>query len=374
MKLFEILFFTVMANFCFAQNNFELNIKTKYYINDGLWFGIPQARIGLEDLYQFKLDNNKNIENLSEKMNIPYSLFNLKIKNENVLKGRIEYPQPVAFMYMDTITNTGYATDIFFIEKGKYKIDLPKISNGTEISIETPSNLERKNLKNILKSLYIKSNSPYKQDSLTDFNKKQEIVSSYIKKNPNSYVALWEIISDYTLYNYSPKFLENMEFFSKDIQNSSLFRKFQNKLINEKQTNSGNKIPDIYFDKEHSLTEKDYKNYKLTFIDYWSTSCAPCIKGMPEIVKLYNEFKHKNVNFLTITDENESDRIKKAKQILAKNNANWTNYFDINKDFSKKVNATSYPLHFIIDSNGKIIARIIGDLDEARKILHENLK
>ena len=47
---------------------------------------------------------------------------------------------------------------------------------------------------------------------------------------------------------------------------------------------------------------------------------------------------------------------------------------DINKDFSKKVNATSYPLHFIIDGTGKIIARIEGDLDEARKVIIENLK
>lgn len=374
MRLYKILFLTIFTNFYFAQNNFELNIKAKEYVNDSLWFGIPQARVGLEDLYQFKLEKNKYIDNLSEKMNIPYSFYNLRIQNENILKGKIEYPQPVAFMYMDAKEKTGYATNTFFIEKGKYEIELPKISNGAEVNIETPSNLEYKKLKNILNTLYTKSKNPYKQDSLLDFNKKQEVISTYIKKNPNSFVALWEIINDYTLYSYNDKYLENLNLFSKEMKNNLLFRKFENKLLNEKQANSGNKIPNIYFDKLHSLTEKDYKNYKLTFIDYWSTSCGPCIKGMPEIVKLYNDFKDKKVNFLSITDENKSERIKKANEILAKNNANWKNYFDVNKDFSKKVNATSYPLHFIVDSKGKIIARIVGDLEEARKTLNENLK
>jgi thiol-disulfide isomerase/thioredoxin len=374
MKLFKILFLTIVSNFYFAQNNFELNIKAMNYVNDSLWFGIPQAKIGLENLYQFKLEKNKNVENLSEKMNIPYSFYNLLIKDENILKGQIDYPQPVAFMYMDKKQRTNFATNIFFIEKGNYNIVLPKISNGIEINIKSPSNLEYINLKNILRPLYIKSQNQNKQDSLSDFNKKQEIIATYIQKKPNSYVALWEIINDYTFYNYNAKYLENLSFFSSEVKNSLLFKNFENKLINEKNTQKGNKIPNIYFDKKNSLTEKDFNNYKLTFIDYWSTSCAPCIKGMPEIVKLRNEFKDKNVNFLTITDENKSDRIKKAKEILAKNNATWTNYFDINKDFSKKVNATSYPLHFIIDSDGKIIARIIGDLEEARKTLHENLK
>ena len=165
-----------------------------------------------------------------------------------------------------------------------------------------------------------------------------------------------------------------MKLFSKEIKNSLLYKKVETKLMAESKTRVGNKIPAIYFDKNNSLTEKDFKKHQLTFIDYWSTTCAPCIKGMPEIVTLYNDFKDKGVNFISITDESKDDRIKLANQILLKNNAEWINYFDINKDFSKKVNATSYPLHFIIDGTGKIIARIEGDLDEARKVIIENLK
>lgn len=374
MKLIKIISLLLFSNLLFAQNNFSLDLSAKEYVNDSLWFGTPSARIGFEDLFQFKLDENKNVENLSTKINIPYSLYNLKIDHDNFLKGKVDYPQPVALMFIDAKANTGFATHIFFIEKGNYKIDLPKISNGLFVDVPTKSNLEYRKLENFLKPVYVKFEDPNKRDSLLDFNKKQEMIAHYIKGHPNSYVALWEIVNDYTLYNYHSKYLENMKLFSKEIKNSLLYKKVETKLMAESKTRVGNKIPAIYFDKNNSLTEKDFKKHQLTFIDYWSTTCAPCIKGMPEIVNLYNDFKDKGVNFISITDESKDDRIKLANQILLKNNAEWINYFDINKDFSKKVNATSYPLHFIIDGTGTIVARIEGDLDEARKVIIENLK
>ena len=71
MKLIKIISLLLFSNLLFAQNNFSLDLSAKEYVNDSLWFGTPSARIGFEDLFQFKLDENKNVENLSTKMNIP---------------------------------------------------------------------------------------------------------------------------------------------------------------------------------------------------------------------------------------------------------------------------------------------------------------
>lgn len=371
MKYLKILLLILISNPCFAQNNFELKIESKDHVKDSLWFGMPRVRTGFTDLFQFKLDENKNVENLSKKIGFSYSIYSLKIDNETILKGKIDYPQPVGLMYKDPKDQTFFATTIFFIEKGKYQINLPKISNGLPINIKTPTHLEYLKLKNYLSPVYLKYNDLIQQDSLIDFNKKQEMLGQYIKENPNSYVALWEIVDDYSLYDYDSNYLVNMKLFSKEMKKSLLYKKIESKLIAESKSLEGQKIPTIYFDKNQSLSEKDFKNHKLTFIDYWSTSCSPCIKGMPKIVQLYNDFKDRGVNFLSITDESKSDRIKTATRILDGNNAFWKNYFDINRDFGKKVNATAYPLHFIIDADGIIIARIEGDIDEARKIITE---
>ena len=143
MKHIKILILFFISNLLFAQNNFELDLTSKDYVNDSLWIGAPMVRSGFGDLYQFKLVENKNLEDLSKKMNADFSIYNLNIKNENILKGKIDYPQPVAFIHM---SNPPSGTDIFFIEKGKYNYELPKITNGLVVNLQTPSNIEYQKL------------------------------------------------------------------------------------------------------------------------------------------------------------------------------------------------------------------------------------
>jgi thiol-disulfide isomerase/thioredoxin len=368
MKKIHYVLLIFISNFIYSQNNFEINLTADSYINDSLIIGAPITRNGFGDLYTFNVKPSTNIS----KLNTIYSSYSIKIQKENLINGVTEYPQPIAFLHWGNKTFT--SSKIFFLEKGKYKIDLPQSFNNLDLNIDSPTNQEYKALQKSLEKFYVKSESPYRQDSLISLDKKQEFLAEYIKKNPNSYVALWEIVNDYTFNDYHPVYLKNMNLFSTKFKQNKLYKEVQTRLKAEESTLIGNKIPDIYFDKQHKLTSEDLKKYKLTFIDYWSTTCAPCIKGMPEIVNLYHEFKDKKVNFITITDEQKPDRIELAKNILKKNNADWENFFDVNKDFQKKVNATSYPLHFIIDENGKIIARISSNIEEARTIIKEYLQ
>jgi thiol-disulfide isomerase/thioredoxin len=99
-------------------------------------------------------------------------------------------------------------------------------------------------------------------------------------------------------------------------------------------------------------------------IDYWSTSCKPCIDDFPKLVELYEKYKKLGVNFISVTDESKKNKIGLAKNILTRNKVTWRNYFDINREFHKKLNASGYPLQILVDNNGKIIARKIGVLDE----------
>ncbi|MCS3867742.1 thiol-disulfide isomerase/thioredoxin [Chryseobacterium ginsenosidimutans] len=372
MKKINCIFLIFISNFIYSQNNFEINLTANSYINDSLMFGAPSTRNGFGDLYTFKISPNKNVSDFGQKITMDHSVYYLKIQKENTINGFIEYPQPVSFVHLDKKNKSASSSKIFFLEKGKYKIDLPSLSNGLEINIESPTNLDYKNLQKTLEPVYVKSKKPYEMDSLISLKEKQKILGEYIKKRSDSYAALWEILNDYTLYNYHSDYLKNMKLFSTKFKENKLFKNIESRLKSESLTAIGNKIPDIYFDKQNKLMTEDFKKYSLTFIDYWSTSCAPCIKSMPEIVALHEEFK--NVNFITITDENKTERMQLAKNILKKNNVTWTNFFDRNKDFQKKVNATSYPLYFLIDKDGKIIARSMGDIEEVKKKMTEYLK
>lgn len=374
MKKFHYVLLILISNFIYSQNNFEIDFSSDSYINDSLIFGAPMTRKGFGDLYTFKIQTNQNISDFGKKLKTDHSIYYFKIQKKNIVNGFIEYPQPVAFSYIGKKGEGVYNTKIFFLEKGIYKIDLPQNINNLELNIDSPTNKEYKDLQKKLEQFYIKSKSSHQLDSLINMDKKQEFLGEYIRKNPNSYVALWEIVNDYTLENYHPAYLKNLNLFSAKFKQNKLYKGVEARLKAEQSTSIGQKIPDIYFDQENKLTSEDFKKYKLTFIDYWSTTCAPCIKNMPEVVKLYNEYKDQNINFITITDEQKVNRMEVAKNILKKNNANWVNFFDTNKDFQKKVNATSYPLHFIIDENGKIIGRISNSIEEARTVIKEYLQ
>ncbi|HCN51073.1 MAG TPA: hypothetical protein DIT10_18605 [Chryseobacterium sp.] len=372
-KLFYSLLILI-SNFLYSQNNFEIDLSSDSYINDSLMLGAPVIRNGFGDLYRFKIQTNNNISDFGKKIRMSHSIYYFKIQKKNIASGIIEYPQPVAFGYIGKKGEPIYNTKIFFLEKGKYKIDLPQNISNLELNIDSPTNKEYRALQKSLGQFYIKSKNPDQPDSLINMSKKQEFLGEYIRKNPNSYVALWEIVNDYTLDDYHPAYLKNLNLFSAKFKQNKLYKGVETRLKAEQSTSIGQKIPDIYFDKLNKLTSEGFKKYKLTFIDYWSTTCVPCIKGMPEIVNLYNEYKDQNVNFITITDEQKPNRIEVAKNILKKNNANWMNFFDTNKDFQKKVNATSYPLHFIIDENGKIVARISNSIEGARTVIKEYLQ
>lgn len=374
MKRLHYALLILISNLIYSQNNFKINLKSDSYINDSLMLGAPIIRNGFGDLYTFKVQPNKNVSDFGKKVKSDHSVYYFKIQQENIINGFIEYPQPVAIGYMNTKNKTFLGSKIFFLEKGNYKIDVPQNFNQLELNVDSPTNKEYKALQKSLEPFYVKSKNPYRPDSLISMDKKQAFLGGYIKKNPNSYAALWEIVNDYTLDDYHPDYLKNMNLFSAAFKQNQLFKKVESHLKTEQSTSVGKNIPDIYFDKSNKLTAEDFKKYKLTFIDYWSTTCAPCIKGMPEIVNLYNEYKDKNVNFITITDERKPNKMEIAKNILAKNNATWANFFDIDKDFQKKVNATSYPLHFIVDENGKIIARLSNDIEEARNIIKKHLQ
>lgn len=372
-KLLFLVFTLINFSFILAQEKFKIELDAPSFINEKLLIAPPLMRKGFEDFYYYSLDTNKNIIDFGEKFGFKQSAFQITIQEKNLLEGEYNYTIPLSFQYFNQKTKQIYKTETFFLDSGIYNIKLPEMFNRYEITINSPLNIEYSKFKKIFSDLYVKREDVF-FDSLIDLEKKEDRITSYIKSNPNSYIAFWEIVDDYTHYNYNPIYLKNLQLFSIDFKRSELFKKFEKKLKSEDSTLVGKKFPTINLDRQNTLSIQSFKKYKLTVIDYWSTTCVPCIRAMPQLVAMYNKYKHKGVNFITITAESDPARIKLAKSILAKNNVKWVNYFDTKNNFRNKVNATVYPLQFLIDSKGMILARVWGNLDEMKNLIDENLK
>ena len=121
-----------------------------------------------------------------------------------------------------------------------------------------------------------------------------------------------------------------------------------------------------------SFSLNDFKG-KYIYVDLWASWCAPCIKEIPYFEKLKNEFKDRNIVFLSISvDEN----VEKWKKTLKKENMKGAQFYaggEYDSEIKKIYNINSLPRFILIDRDGKIINSDAKRPSEIREIL-QNLE
>lgn len=94
-------------------------------------------------------------------------------------------------------------------------------------------------------------------------------------------------------------------------------------------------------------------------INFWSTTCGPCILEMPQLNQLKEE--HKNVVFLAPAPESAAS----IKKLLTKHPFNFIILPDAKKLF-EEWGIDGYPKNFFVDQNG-----IIQEVKEGTPVLKE---
>jgi len=98
---------------------------------------------------------------------------------------------------------------------------------------------------------------------------------------------------------------------------------------------------------------------KVVVLDFWATWCGPCIAEMPNMKKLYAEYKDKGVEFIGVSldQPKEQGGLDKLKEYVAKNDIQWPQYYQgnyWNSEFSKGWGINSIPCVFVVDADGKL--------------------
>jgi thiol-disulfide isomerase/thioredoxin len=111
---------------------------------------------------------------------------------------------------------------------------------------------------------------------------------------------------------------------------------------------------------------------KYVLIDFWGTWCGPCIEEMPK-VKAYQE---KYADKLTVLGINQGDTKDKIEKFITPNGYTWTHLMDGKGDanFVFKFNVAGFPTKFIVDPEGKVLHRFVGNGEEAFTALDALLK
>lgn len=354
-KIIQIFFLILLNTSLFAQNNFKLDIDLPQDICDSIFIASPYQG-SLNDAQDFKIENTDKI-----KFNNTLKIAVLKIGNNNTVVGSVLSPQPLILSYY--IPQAGsYISHPFFVAQGENIRISVKNKNLDYDIVSSPINSEYNKLHAYLEP-YTKKLVPYAENNSKDVERMQAALENYIKKNPTSYVAFWEVFDNYAKYGFSKTSLKSISFFSSNIKKSYSYKRFYKIMSIENSTNIGGDFPEMQFKDLNKISKSVFKDYKVTLIDYWSTTCKPCIKDLPRLVQLYQKYKQQKVNFISVADENTPERIKLANKILKEKNVMWSNYFDVNKEFPKKMSATGYPFQILVDGDGKIIDKKYGEIE-----------
>jgi peroxiredoxin len=96
---------------------------------------------------------------------------------------------------------------------------------------------------------------------------------------------------------------------------------------------------------------------KITIVDFWASWCKPCRAENPNVVALYNEFHAKGLNIIGVSLDRDAAAWKEA---ITADGLTWTEVSNLKfwqNPIAQKYNVKSIPATFLLDANGKIIAK-----------------
>ena len=132
----------------------------------------------------------------------------------------------------------------------------------------------------------------------------------------------------------------------------------------QKRTEIGKIAPDFSAPTpEGNLLSLNEVKSKITLIDFWAAWCGPCRRENPNLVQIYKKYHDKGLEIIGVSlDGNLRQTDPKAAWVkaIADDNLTWPqisnlNYF--NDQIAKMYNISSIPSSFILDAEGKIVAK-----------------
>lgn len=144
------------------------------------------------------------------------------------------------------------------------------------------------------------------------------------------------------------------------------------------------KVQDVPIAKLDGSTFKleDYRG-KVLVVDFWGTFCPPCVKQVPELVKLNEKYKDRGLMLIGLTADPPSDQ-DKVEEFIKRFQVNYQIGYDNSwiadaflKGTEDDTGSPPIPQLFVISRDGKIVEHLIGEqpgrMEYLEKIVIEQL-
>ena len=107
---------------------------------------------------------------------------------------------------------------------------------------------------------------------------------------------------------------------------------------------------------------------KYVLLDFWASWCVPCRKEHPNFVKLYEKYKSRNFEIISVSIDEDKNAWLKASQA---DGITWVNFLDIKGNADEigiKYGVQAVPANFLINPQGVIIAKNLKDEELAKSL------
>jgi peroxiredoxin len=238
-------------------------------------------------------------------------------------------------------------------DNAKYEAMMKPISDGQDVidAKQKAASDEQKKSDAFANEINTAQKALDKQE--TELNKK------FVQENPDSYISFNALES----YAYSADYIDIAPLynnFSDELKQSDAGKEWAKRLPKLKAVALGAIAPEFAeADTSGKVISLSSFRGKYVLVDFWASWCGPCRRENPNVVKAFNKYKGKNFTIVGVSLDRQNG---KAKWLAAihKDGLTWTQLSDL--QFWKSKEADMYgvraiPMNFLIDPDGKIIAK-----------------
>ena len=96
------------------------------------------------------------------------------------------------------------------------------------------------------------------------------------------------------------------------------------------------------------------KGEQFTVIDFWATWCKPCVKSIPKLVEISNEFEDQGVQFIGISIDGPRN-LAKVKPFARSLGMTYPVLLDVNSEVMPKLSVRAVPTLLIVNADNEIV-------------------
>lgn len=194
-------------------------------------------------------------------------------------------------------------------------------------------------------------------------------VGNFVSARKSSYVSAFLLYVSAQVLNDPLALEQRFNSLSEEVRNSQLGKNLATNIAYSKIGAVGTDALDFT---QNDVSGKPVKlssfKGKYVLLDFWASWCKPCRMENPNVVKAYKKFRDKNFTILSVSLDQSKDAWVKA---INADHLEWNHVSDLqqwNNAVAQLYHIQSIPGNFLIDPNGKIIARDLRGEDLEKKL------